>query len=715
MISLVPSHIPVTKPLSQDVFTVPSDFMGIHANNWPISQRPYITGKTGSGTIGLFTVTMNNVTGLPIGANIVTFDAMGTAVGAKITAINGLVLTLDLANIGTFSSKTMEFYYPGAVEAVATPDPSPTNLDYTWFRTHDSQWGQWRQHNPAPGFYNWTNTDAIYKQLMVEKKKILVTILGTPKFASARPMEFWSAYGHYGGAAEPANMQYLADYCVELAKRYPLINHFEVWNEPKFIAVPTKITTSSGVASVTLAEVLNVAATGTIGVNTITLASGNSLLVEIGGAAIGTGIAANATVTARNGTLITLSAVNAGAVSGNISFRSTATGLVTGGMLMSSSVPVGTSITSVAADKITVNLNQSATSTGTVSASFHGVPTSFYSGSYAKLAEMTRIVSQAIKSVNPNAKIMCAGQSNIMSNPAWVEDSLVTSDGTTTTIYRTNLPVKTGESIQITNAGVYNTPTGTYDIVTSTAFGSCTILRTTPAGSGRCNFMFRFSVNEGILSASATGYSYLGNDGTGTRAIDWIDIFACHTYLAQTNAEGNSVFSDTQVYRKYLKELGKPNIEMWSTEYGMSFNEDVTGAAVTAGGSTVTITGSVATDRLKGQHLLDGSGNFVGLITTNAGASATLASPALLTISGTNFMIRTTAERVAITQKYIKANVAAGYAKTFIYSWGTGALGLPMDDASIVQINETIASVKGKKIAGVKGSFNGGPIDILVI
>lgn len=70
--------------------------------------------------------------------------------------------------------------------------------------------------------------------------------------------------------------------------------------------------------------IVNVAATGTVGQSTITLSATPSRPITTGMTVTGTGIGANATVTLVNNLVITLSVVNAGTVSGDVTFQTAA-------------------------------------------------------------------------------------------------------------------------------------------------------------------------------------------------------------------------------------------------------------------------------------------------------------------------------------------------------------------------------------------------------
>lgn len=103
-------------------------------------------------------------------------------------------------------------------------------------RSHD-QAPRWNQQNPANGvFIDFGMRD----WLLAQKNKspdteIVVTVFGTPTWASARPAEGGDPYGVPGAIAEPASMATLAAYCTWLMQNYgKWIDYIEVWNEPKY-------------------------------------------------------------------------------------------------------------------------------------------------------------------------------------------------------------------------------------------------------------------------------------------------------------------------------------------------------------------------------------------------------------------------------------------------------------------------------------------------
>ena len=86
------------------------------------------------------------------------------------------------------------------------------------------------------------------------------------------------------------------------------------------------LSSNIGLFGETKATTTTSTATGTSGANTITISAANSSIV-VGQGVVGSGIAPNATVTGINGTTITLSANNTGAVTGTATFADYAYGL----------------------------------------------------------------------------------------------------------------------------------------------------------------------------------------------------------------------------------------------------------------------------------------------------------------------------------------------------------------------------------------------------
>lgn len=101
-------------------------------------------------------------------------------------------------------------------------------------RTHDTA-PKWNQQNPSSGVFIDAGMGAWLRASKAAGATTIVTIFGTPTWASARPAEGGDPYGVPGGIAEPANMTNLATYVTWLVSTYySWIDVLEVWNEPKY-------------------------------------------------------------------------------------------------------------------------------------------------------------------------------------------------------------------------------------------------------------------------------------------------------------------------------------------------------------------------------------------------------------------------------------------------------------------------------------------------
>lgn len=122
--------------------------------------------------------------------------------------------------------------WPGAVHVASA-------IRSDVYRLHDYSGGsatwrtRWQKIETSKGVFDWGTLDADVDTLRGTGANILFTVFATPLWASARPSEA-SAYGgsNLGIAAEPTNMQDLADFCTAIATRYRgKIKYYEVWNE----------------------------------------------------------------------------------------------------------------------------------------------------------------------------------------------------------------------------------------------------------------------------------------------------------------------------------------------------------------------------------------------------------------------------------------------------------------------------------------------------
>ncbi|HEY7017662.1 MAG TPA: hypothetical protein VH297_04270 [Gaiellaceae bacterium] len=76
--------------------------------------------------------------------------------------------------------------------------------------------------NPGDPAYDWTSTDAVLGALHAHKVTVLVTLYRTPTWASASHIP----------RAVPTSKSSLAAFAVAVAKRYPWVRLWEIWNEP---------------------------------------------------------------------------------------------------------------------------------------------------------------------------------------------------------------------------------------------------------------------------------------------------------------------------------------------------------------------------------------------------------------------------------------------------------------------------------------------------
>jgi hypothetical protein len=79
-----------------------------------------------------------------------------------------------------------------------------------------------RAVDPADPAYDWSNADAVLGGLRAHRISVLVTLYGTPAWAN----------GGRGPNGLPRSKWSLSAFAVAVAKRYPWVRLWEVWNEP---------------------------------------------------------------------------------------------------------------------------------------------------------------------------------------------------------------------------------------------------------------------------------------------------------------------------------------------------------------------------------------------------------------------------------------------------------------------------------------------------
>jgi hypothetical protein len=97
----------------------------------------------------------------------------------------------------------------------------------------------WTYLEPAPNQYNFTILDHYLQDTQSRNVQTVLTLEGTPTWASARPQEVpmhqGGEKGATGSAAEPANLADWENFVRTVATRYKgKIHFYEIWNEPMF-------------------------------------------------------------------------------------------------------------------------------------------------------------------------------------------------------------------------------------------------------------------------------------------------------------------------------------------------------------------------------------------------------------------------------------------------------------------------------------------------
>ena len=443
--------------LLNDAITIPSNFLGVHFHRWPATDGVFGTIFATSGS----TTTLVGDGGfvLQLGSGIY---ARGTKLynSTTKTLIGTVDQVIDATHLLVYDAVTL-LSNTGYNFIIATPNAA---FDYSMVRTHDGYGSTWNHIQPSRGVWNWDLFDIVYNTHTANGKQILFTIFGTPLWAAARPYELISAYG--GTAAEPEDMDDYVNFLSAVALRYPLIKHYEVWNEAEF----TYYT-----------------ATGRKGDYTVSL-TGTTNGIKSGVIVSGDGIAVGAKVVYADlrSFVVTLDKPNTSDVNGAIQFQQGFTRIcsaVAGTNTITIDSPILTAddqywdealgTTNAGArgiyiwntDSITPFKNQIQSANGNTITTTEPIASNisnvtlffggarFFSGTAEKLAEMTRLASQAIKAVRPDAKIV-------------------------------------------------SSPPGGVDILRI----------------------------KSLLNTSAEGFVYNGISGAGTTCKDWVDIIGTHTY-----------------------------------------------------------------------------------------------------------------------------------------------------------------------------------------
>ncbi|MFG0248108.1 MAG: hypothetical protein ACF8OB_04405 [Phycisphaeraceae bacterium JB051] len=134
-----------------------------------------------------------------------------------------LVSQLQLGVTHTHVSTDHEDAKPAAVDrAIAIIKPV-----IRWQNTHIIGWGP-HDINPKPGVYDWSTLDERMTHMKRFDAPLVMTLCTAPGWMK-RHGKTWSM-------EDRPSAEHFDDYaklCVEVAKRYPQVRHFQVWNEFK--------------------------------------------------------------------------------------------------------------------------------------------------------------------------------------------------------------------------------------------------------------------------------------------------------------------------------------------------------------------------------------------------------------------------------------------------------------------------------------------------
>lgn len=701
---------------------IPNDYLGIHFHRWP-TNRVSINNEGGKG----YTVLQQNpaitnydwwrTTDGPFGYQWSIHFQVESLIRVGTTVTVRIYFPPEAGN----NSNALENFTDGDKIVITGATESGFNGEFPITRVIGSKidaynnttdFADLQYTSPESGnvtatttthldCFNWTKADAAYNQVsIIDNKKILYTFLGVPNWMAKEP------YGSrpYGGpmsASFPTAAMYprYIEFCQALATRYPNITHFDVGNEP-----------GTGAWEPFYNPTLVAGDPYSIKINSYGGFSGGFLNVKVGCSVQCAGISKLAKITA-----ITRYPDGDDSQEAILTFDMQATGPVSG-VLYSSFYYYRTVVSytpRVGTTKATITLNDVSGLSATTDGTYHHINSvygtnikdytyitaingntitiegtylgpisgqvrfsafegAFFTGSPNELAELTRITKLAIKAVRPNAKIVSAA------------DSHVSIPG----------PETPNPTTASTGDGILNT----------------------------------FPLVPKLWEASAEGYSYLGDTGVGTRAIDHVDVLATHTYGAQE-------FEGFLQLKNYAASLGYPDIDIWSTEFGVaplpylgrSYQNYTAIGAVThyspswiksiTTSNIVTLYGHKGEGVPAGKWLRDIGGNKIGIILSLTTVNdllhtVTLKDNALKNYSGRGIVFTANEKREALLRSWIGPAVA-GFKKAFIYNGDDGTTyGLLEDSYSSKLIGTLANSIKGKTVATVEQLKNNAPIKI---
>lgn len=128
------------------------------------------------------------------------------------------------------------------LNATGDPDAHARAITYLgqavrFTNRHIYGWGA-RNPNPAPGVYDWTDLDKLVATERSLGSTLVLTIGMAPEWMTANPQPTSNGEPRYDQAPTPAHYDDFAELARQVARRYPDVHYFQVWNEMKGIAYP---------------------------------------------------------------------------------------------------------------------------------------------------------------------------------------------------------------------------------------------------------------------------------------------------------------------------------------------------------------------------------------------------------------------------------------------------------------------------------------------
>lgn len=664
---------------------IANDYFGIHSHRWPTNRSGYGKFATTTYSPAVLNYDWTRTTDSPFGYwNSIHFKLsslvrVGTTVTATLFDIQAKTSVSHTSRGDTYIAVGDTIVIKGANESGFNGEFTITGRtvvgsNYTYQYTSTVSGNVTATTSTYLRMFNWDRSDKYYNAYSIENKKILYTFLGIPPWASNRPYS-GSPYGDTMVMGGLSDYSYLTEFCIELATRYPLITHYEAWNEPGWAYYINATALDSYRISIELFNsstsdfakyVVNGCTVDCSGVSKlakiVSIDKSNIYkfiltfdIPHVGTVSGDCYVSSYYTRSVVNYQLINTTTANVTVSDASGIFLTYNTNSGPDGSISGNNISDRAYITGINGNVLTVSTSNYGTISGNVTINF---APNYYGDFPSTLAEMTRVTSASLKSVNPNIKILLAPTPSISNLKR---------------IYA-----------HITNNGKH------------------------PWEQAPVHWL-----------ASANGYSYLGDSGANKRMIDVVDIIAQHTY-------GNNEFEGFLSLKQFAAEAGYPNIEIWSTEFGnydlpcigdlfqsdwgITFQPTVIVSNTSS--NTITIVGnSGASTVVPGDWIYDLGYNKIGRCASISDRTIYLHENAYKNYKGKGFK-RTSEEKQERVIRNIVSAAAAGFKKAFFYDADGQSMGILDDLQSSRIIANTVNSIKGKTVVCVEQPKIDGPIKI---